>query len=230
MRNALLLLAFASTLGAQITALCTPESLASNTLGIRSIGIWDCPVINRGSSPRTIRIEEVLVSMPQLHRLNPARAQQVVNLANSSSVRSRLIRALGYMDLAGPALTGGGYISVTVPVAGAIALAGIFVHRATENLIAQQPDLAAYAGSGDEITLAAYGTPGYAVTLTLFASLMKGAKEIGPVIIGELPGVGPPAIRLTPGSNAVPTGKITPVSWIDWVRPELLGLRDSAGA
>jgi hypothetical protein len=204
------LLLFACFADAQVTALATPESLASNVLGVKSVGIWDIAAINHGARPMTLRIEEILIAMPELHRINPQRAQQVLNRAYNSSLKSRLIRLLGYSDLAAGGIMGGGFIAVTVPIGAAVSLAGMFLHRASDDLKAQQPDLNAFSQTSDEITLAAYGTPGYAVTLTVYASLVKGAKAIGPV---TLPNVSP-----------APPGVVSPGAWLEWIRPQLFSV------
>jgi hypothetical protein len=198
----------------QVTCLATPESLASNVLGVKSVGIWDIACVQHGSRPVTLRIEEILIAMPELHRINPQRAQQVINRAYNSSIRSRLIRVLGYSDLAAGGISGGGFIAITVPIGAAISLAGMFLHRASDDLRAQQPDLNAFSQSGDEITLAAYGTPGYAVTLTVYASLVKGAKAIGPVVLQS---------AVVPATVS-PASILSPDAWIEWVRPELFGV------
>jgi len=203
----------AGTLSGQVIAMATPETLASDVLHIKEIGIWDIALANHSAHSVSVRMEDVLFQMPTLHRIDPARVQLLINRTYNASTRSRLIRILGYSDLLAGGLMGGGFIATTVTVTAAVALSGAVVHRFSDDLKAQQPDLTAFANAPDTITLSAFGEPGYGMTVTLYAGVNAHAGTIGPVTI------------MVPAPHAqLPIGTLDSVARLGWIRRELLGL------
>jgi hypothetical protein len=203
----------ASSLHAQVIAMATPETLASDVLHISEIGIWDIALANHSAHPVSLRMEDVLFQMPTLHRIDPARVQLLINRTYNATTRSRLIRILSYSDLLAGGLMGGGFIATTVTVTAAVALSGAVVHRFSDDLKAQQPDLAAFANAPDTITLSAFGDPGYGTTLTVYAGVNAHAGTIGPVTI------------MVPAPHAqLPVDTLNSIADLGWIRRELLGL------
>jgi|SRR5208337_1062344 len=182
-RIALLFLPLA--LHGQVRVIWTPESLRSNVLGVNQIGEWDVGVVNRGSAPVTKSLTELLMLAPKIHRISPARTAQILATDVSKSKAQRIIRLLSYADIIGPGISPG-WVSLTARGVAAVALGTAIIHRATDDLKARQPSAAAYTADAcpDQISLSAYGQSGYAVTCSIFSSLVHGADTIGPVDIG----------------------------------------------
>lgn len=184
-----LLLLAALPLVAQTRVMFSPESLKSNVLGINQIGEWDLSAVNMSPNPTTKSLTEMLMYAPALHRLPPARTAQVLSVDVANSKAQRLIRVLSYVDIVAPAIFPG-IVAINATGIASLALGTAVVHHFTDTLKARQPDQNAYTVDGcpDTITLAPYGTAGYAVTCSVFSSLVHNAATIGPVDIPAVPG------------------------------------------
>ncbi len=186
MIRAALILLLASSAFAQsdVRVMFTPEPLAVNLLGVKSIGIWDVQLVNYSAQPVTISVEMLLMAAPAIHRIDRKRAQQLIARANSQSWRSRLLRGFDYLSIPLVAIPGGGIITISKQGLAALALGTMLLHRVSDNLQAQQPDLSAYTDDlASEITLAPFGQHGFSMTATMFAGKIKGAATVGPVQI-----------------------------------------------
>lgn len=165
-----------------LRAMCSPESLAANALGIKNVGTWDCNWVNGTATRVTVPIQAMYLAMPALHVISPARAQIIINQANTNSWRSRALRALDYGSIIAMAVTGGGAVAASKLVVMGIGLGSNLAGKVAANLTAQQPDLAAFSPNCPEtLTL----DPGAGLTCTLYASKMKGAATIGPVTLAS---------------------------------------------
>ncbi|HXI85259.1 MAG TPA: hypothetical protein VNL17_14355 [Verrucomicrobiae bacterium] len=174
---------------ADVKVLCTPEPLAANLPGMSQLGIWNVMLVNTIPHAVTISPEQVRMAVPQLHMVDPKRVQQIAMRTYNSSKFQRLLRVMGYADLVGPVLVGNGrgLISVSPTGIAITALVSMVLHRTSDNLKAQLPDLAAYESSAltGDITLEAAGTHGASITLTVYAGKMKGAHELTGVVYSE---------------------------------------------
>lgn len=165
-----------------LRVMCSPESLAANSLGIKTVGTWDCNWVNGLTTRVTVPIQAMYLAMPQLHVISPARAQIIINQANRNSWRSRTLRAIDYGSIIAMAVTGGGAVAASKLVVMGIGLGSNIVGKVAANLTAQQPDLAAFASDCPAVVNL---DPGAGLTCTLYASKMKGAATIGPVTLAS---------------------------------------------
>lgn len=189
MKLTIVLLLAATLHAADVRVLCTPEPLAANLPGMSQLGIWNVLIVNQIPHAVTISPEQVRMAVPQLHMVDPKRVQQIVTRTYNTSKMQRLLRAIGYADIVGPAVIGNGRGLISVSPTGITitALVSMVLHRTSDNLKAQLPDLAAYESSSltGDITLEAAGTHGASVTLTVYAGKMKGAHELSGIVYSE---------------------------------------------
>jgi hypothetical protein len=211
--------------------MATPESLASSALQITNIGTWDLAMVNMSSQAVIVRREEVLMGVPRLHVISAARALESVRRTDRKSKSNQIIGGLSFLDIIVPGLMGGGLIQASVKAVASAALGTAVLHHYTDLLKSEQPDLSAFTANElpEEVSLAPYGQSGYGATYTVYASKMKGADTLGPVLIGAPP----PPQQLTPAPAAHPEASTimdripaasTIVNRIPWIYAEMVGL------
>lgn len=187
----LLTIALLTTLSvaAQIVCAITPDSMASvraGSLPATELGKWReyCYLPANNPGPSSFTQEEFAIRFKQLHQLDQADVADIFNTKQSMTRWAKAAKVCEVLGAAGLAATGIGGVRIGVQAALAI---GVFTYTATkagEYATRQIPPttnaLSGMCGSGT-VTL----QPGQGFNCKIYASKMKGATDIGPIIMGQ---------------------------------------------
>lgn len=187
-RYGLSLLVLSSAFG-QIICAVTPDSMASvraGSLAATEIGKWreNCYLPADSPHASSFTQEEFAIRFIKLHQLDAGDVADIFNVKQSMTKWAKVAKVCEVLGAAGLAATGIGGVRIGVQAALGI---GVFTYTATkagEYATRQIPPttnaLSGMCGPGVVML-----QPGQGYNCKLYASKMKGATEMGPVVLGQ---------------------------------------------
>ncbi len=173
-----------------VRAGCTPDSMAvarAGSLAAQELGRWTCYAQNLTTTPQKLSQVGFALDFMELHQLGAADVADVFSQKQKMSKAGKAARTAEVVGVVAAMATGLSGITVSARVIGAIGTvtygAGKLGDYANRQIPPSTNALAGQWGPADTVVLA----PGQAIQWKVYASKMKGAKEVGPKILTVVP-------------------------------------------